>query len=87
MPTGSLLIDGEEGVLVRSIGLDVDREFCEVTIVEAGEVRSAGRIETTPATLELFGASGGRGGGGNDAIQPGGPPARVLPRERKARPT
>jgi hypothetical protein len=27
--------------------LDVDRDFCEVAIVEAGEVRSAGRIETT----------------------------------------
>jgi transposase len=55
--TGSLLIDGEEGVRVRSIGLDVHRDFCEVAIVEAGEVRSAGRIETTPATLELFAQS------------------------------
>jgi transposase len=42
---------------VRSIGLDVHRDFCEVAIVEAGEVRSAGRIETTPATLELFAQS------------------------------
>src|SRR3954463_12322278 len=42
---------------VRSIGLDVHRDFCEVAIVEAGEVRSAGRIETTPATLELFAGS------------------------------
>ena len=42
---------------MRSIGLDVHRDFCEVAIVEAGEVRSAGRIETTPATLELFGQS------------------------------
>jgi len=41
----------------RSIGLDVHRDFCEVAIVEAGEVRSAGRIETTPATLELFAQS------------------------------
>jgi transposase len=37
--------------------LDVHRDFCEVAIVEAGEVRSAGRIETTPATLELFAQS------------------------------
>jgi transposase len=37
--------------------LDVHRDFCEVAIVEAGEVRSAGRIETTPAALELFGQS------------------------------
>jgi transposase len=37
--------------------LDVHRDFCEVAIVEAGEVRSAGRIETTPAALELFAGS------------------------------
>jgi transposase len=42
---------------VRSIGLDVHRDFCEVAIVEVGEVRSAGRIETTPAALELFAGS------------------------------
>ncbi len=42
---------------MRSIGLDVHRDFCEVAIAEAGEVRSAGRIETLPATLELFGQS------------------------------
>jgi transposase len=42
---------------VRNIGLDVHRDFCEVAIVEAGEVRSAGRIETTPTALELFAGS------------------------------
>ena len=42
---------------MRSVGLDVHRDFCEVAIVEAGEVRSAGRIETTPAALELFAGS------------------------------
>jgi hypothetical protein len=42
---------------VRSIGLDVHRDFCEVAIVEAGAVCSAGRIETTPAALELFAQS------------------------------
>jgi transposase len=42
---------------VRSIGLDVRRDFCEVALVEAGELRSAGRIETTPAALELFAQS------------------------------
>jgi transposase len=42
---------------VRSIGLDVHRDFCEVAIVEAGEVRSAGRIDTTPTALELFAGS------------------------------
>jgi transposase len=42
---------------VRAIGLDVHLEFCEVAIAEGGEVRSAGRIETKPAELELFGQS------------------------------
>jgi transposase len=42
---------------VRFIGLDVHRDFCEVAIAEGGELRSAGRIETTPETLELFAAS------------------------------
>ena len=45
----------EEGVF-RAIGMDVHRDFCEVAIAQ-GEVRSAGRIETTPAALELFAAS------------------------------
>jgi transposase len=44
----------------RAIGLDVHREFCEVAIVEAGVVRSAGRVETTPERLELFARSLGR---------------------------
>jgi transposase len=43
--------------VVRAIGLDVHLEFCEVAIVEGGEVRSAGRIETKPAQLELFAGS------------------------------
>jgi hypothetical protein len=42
---------------VRDIGLDVHRDFCEVAIAEAGAVRSAGRIETTPEAVELFAAS------------------------------
>jgi hypothetical protein len=37
--------------------MDVHRDFCEVAIAEAGTVGSAGRIETTPAALELFAAS------------------------------
>ncbi len=45
---------------MRHIGLDVHRDFCEVAIAEAGEVRSAGRIDTTPAKLELFAQSLGR---------------------------
>ena len=46
----------EEGVF-RAIGMDVHRDFCEVAIVAEGDVVSAGRIETTPAALELFAAS------------------------------
>jgi transposase len=42
---------------VRSIGLDVHRDFCEVAIAEQGRVRSAGRIETRVETLELFAQS------------------------------
>ena len=42
---------------MREIGLDVHRDFCEVAMVEGGELRSAGRIETTPQTLELFAQS------------------------------
>ena len=41
----------------RAIGLDVHRDFCEVAICEAGRVRSAGRIETSPQRLELFAQS------------------------------
>jgi transposase len=42
---------------MRSIGLDIHRDFCEVAIAEAGEIRSAGRIEMTPEALELFAQS------------------------------
>jgi len=42
---------------MRFVALDVHRDFCEVAIAEAGEVRLAGRVKTTPAELELFGRS------------------------------
>jgi transposase len=42
---------------MRSVGLDVHLDFCEVAIVEDGKARSAGRVETTPERLELFAAS------------------------------
>jgi transposase len=50
------VVDREE-VAVRYIGLDVHREFCEVAIAEEGRVRSAGRIRTRRAELELFAQS------------------------------
>ncbi|HKH14796.1 MAG TPA: transposase [Solirubrobacterales bacterium] len=39
---------------VRDIALDIHIDFCEVAIAEGGEVRPAGRIETTPDEIELF---------------------------------
>lgn len=45
---------------MRSIGLDIHRDFAEVAIAESGEVRSPGRIEMTPEALELFAQSLGR---------------------------
>jgi transposase len=42
---------------VRGFGLDVHRDFCEVAIAEDGRIRSAGRIPTRVASLELFAES------------------------------
>jgi transposase len=42
---------------LRAVALDVHRDFCEVAIVEDGELRSAGRVETKPEVLELFAQS------------------------------
>jgi transposase len=50
-------LEDEVKTLGRAIGLDVHLQFCEVAIVEAGVIRSAGRIETTPEKLELFAQS------------------------------
>jgi len=43
--------------VVRSIGLDVHRDFCEVAILDSCGGRSRGRIATTPQDLELFAQS------------------------------
>jgi hypothetical protein len=42
---------------MRSVALDVHLDFCEVAIVEDGEVSSAGQIETKPEQVELFASS------------------------------
>ncbi len=42
---------------MRWIGLDVHRDFCEVAIADEEAVRSAGRIPTRVASLELFAQS------------------------------
>jgi transposase len=46
---------------MRSIALDVHQSFCEVAIREAGRTRSAGRVKTDRAELELFAGSLDRG--------------------------
>src|ERR671924_1520890 len=61
LPTGSPARQQRREDQVRDIGLDVHRDFCEVAIWEDGELRSAGRIETSPEALELFAQSLGRG--------------------------
>jgi transposase len=42
---------------MRAIGIDVHRDFCEVAISEGGQLRSVGRVPSTPHDLELLGAS------------------------------
>jgi transposase len=41
----------------RAIGLDVHRDFCVVAICEDGEVRTAGRVPSTPEGLALLAES------------------------------
>ena len=41
----------------RAIGLDVHRDFCVVAICEEGEVRTAGRVPSTPEGLGLLAQS------------------------------
>jgi transposase len=42
---------------MRSIALDVHRDFCEVAIKDESGLRLAGRIKSSPAELELFAQS------------------------------
>jgi transposase len=42
---------------VRGFGLDVHRDCCEIAIAENGKIRSAGRIPTRVASLELLAQS------------------------------
>jgi transposase len=41
----------------RAIGLDVHLEFCELGVCEAGKVRSAGRVKSSPEDLETLAGS------------------------------
>jgi transposase len=42
---------------VRSIGMDVHRDFCEIAIAEGGSVRAAGRVASDPEALRLLAQS------------------------------
>ena len=46
---------------MRSIGMDVHRDFCAVAICEGGETRRAGQIAADPETLRVFAQSLGPG--------------------------
>ena len=46
---------------MRSIGIDIHRDFMEVAIAEGGEIRSGPRVAMDPESLELFAASLDRG--------------------------
>jgi transposase len=43
--------------VVRSIGLDVHRDFCEVAILDGCGGRKRGRVASTPENLQLFAQS------------------------------
>src|SRR6202046_642920 len=45
------------GVVVRFIGLDVHRDFCEIAVSDGGKARSAGRVSTAPEALAALGNS------------------------------
>lgn len=42
---------------MRSVALDVHRDFCEVAIKDESRLRLAGRVKSSPAELELFAQS------------------------------
>lgn len=42
---------------MRSIGLDVHRDFCEVAIIDDGVIHTAPRVRTTPEDLRAFAQS------------------------------
>ena len=54
---------------MRSFGVDVHRDFCEVAVVEEGRVGSLGRIETSAGSIREFAAD--LGGGDRVAFEAG----------------
>src|SRR5207245_11597815 len=47
----------EEGGYMRSVALDVHRDFCEVAIRDESGLRLAGRVKSSPEELDLFAQS------------------------------
>src|SRR2546429_8056780 len=56
-PPGIPDVDSDEGGYMRSIALDVHRDFCEVAIKDDSGLRLAGRVKTSLSELELFAQS------------------------------
>lgn len=52
-----VVVKRAEEAPVRSVGMDVHRDFCEVAIAEDGVVRSVGRVATEPEALKLLAGS------------------------------
>ncbi len=57
LPTGSPNRHRVRGAGMRSVGLDVHRDFCEVAIIDQDGPRSRGRVPTTRESLQLFAQS------------------------------
>src|SRR2546421_10246115 len=57
LPAWSPTENHRRGGYMRSIALDVHRDFCEVAIKDESGLRLAGRVKSSPAELELFASS------------------------------
>jgi hypothetical protein len=57
VPASSAQWKSSRGGEVRFFGLDVHRDFCEVAVAEDGELRSLGRVLSTPSALAEFAAT------------------------------
>src|SRR2546423_2558021 len=57
LPAWSPTENHQRGGYMRSIALDVHRDFCEVAIKDESGLRLAGRVRTSPEDLRLFAQS------------------------------
>ena len=77
-----------KGAPMRAIGIDVHRDSCEVAISEGGELRSAGRVPSTPHGSGAAGHQPGRRRRGRprgDRQRPGHRPHHRAPRGARRR--